>query len=374
VRKDTIFMLINFNFQCFSDENQSLNSSIQSQDEEKSISISCKTMTVPNTLKFEMKTPAKVNVSTIMNEIANESGYDLESQKIETMEKEFLEISQEQSEDGNSSDDEVVEVDVSRTKNPFKQYLKLSIDKIAADAEAEEEMQERLNEQAKHKSYRLRFKEKIDPSKNKKAEVELETEIKKDMFSHMEVLGQFNLGFIIAKLESDLFIVDQHASDERYNFEKLQNSLKIDSQKMIMPEKLELTAIQEDVIIENLKVFEMNGFKFEIDEHGEATKRIKLTSRPYSKNWEFGREDIEEMVFALQESPTTIVRPSKIRTMLASRACRKSVMIGDALTKNQMKKLLTHMGEIDHCWQCPHGRPTIRFLQNVDFINDQNSS
>jgi len=29
------------------------------------------------------------------------------------------------------------------------------------------------------------------------------------MFSKMEVIGQFNLGFIIVKLDSDLFIVDQ---------------------------------------------------------------------------------------------------------------------------------------------------------------------
>ncbi len=31
----------------------------------------------------------------------------------------------------------------------------------------------------------------------------------------MEVIGQFNLGFIIARLGADLFIVDQHASGER---------------------------------------------------------------------------------------------------------------------------------------------------------------
>jgi DNA mismatch repair protein PMS2 len=57
--------------------------------------------------------------------------------------------------------------------------------------------------------------------------------------------------------------------------------------------------------------------------------------------------------------------------MLASRACRKSVMIGDPLTKVQMQKLLKHMGEIDHPWNCPHGRPTIRFLQNLEFIDQR---
>lgn len=37
----------------------------------------------------------------------------------------------------------------------------------------------------------------------------------------MEIVGQFNLGFIICRLEKDLFIVDQHASDEKSTFERL---------------------------------------------------------------------------------------------------------------------------------------------------------
>jgi len=39
-------------------------------------------------------------------------------------------------------------------------------------------------------------------------------------------LRQFNLGFIIARIGADVFILDQHASDEKYNFERLQASLK----------------------------------------------------------------------------------------------------------------------------------------------------
>lgn len=33
-------------------------------------------------------------------------------------------------------------------------------------------------------------------------------------FAEMQSVGQFNLGFIIAKLRGDLFIVDQHAAGE----------------------------------------------------------------------------------------------------------------------------------------------------------------
>ena len=49
----------------------------------------------------------------------------------------------------------------------------------------------------------------------------------------MEVVGQFNLGFIVAKLNKDLFIVDQHAADEKYNFETLQRTTRLQPQKLV---------------------------------------------------------------------------------------------------------------------------------------------
>ena len=49
----------------------------------------------------------------------------------------------------------------------------------------------------------------------------------------MEILGQFNLGFIIAKLDNDLFIIDQHASDEKFN-QGQQRNTKIKSQRLIL--------------------------------------------------------------------------------------------------------------------------------------------
>lgn len=43
-------------------------------------------------------------------------------------------------------------------------------------------------------------------------------------------------------------------------------------------------------------------------------------------------------------------RPSRVRAMFASRACRKSVMIGTALSKSTMRQLVDHMGEIEQPW------------------------
>lgn len=252
-------------------------------------------------------------------------------------------------------------------KKCVKVTLEMSIEKIKELTMMEEEAIQ-AEELIKKSKMKLRFKERIDPSKNKNAEAELSTELKKEMFKEMKIIGQFNLGFILVLLNEHLFIVDQHASDEKYNFETLQKSLILQHQPLVIPEKLQLTAINELVLIDNLAIMELNGFKFHIDDNAPPTMKIKLTSKPQSKNIIFGAEDIDELLFMLQEAPNTVCRPSRIRTMLASRACRKSVMIGDPLTKKLMKNLVTHMGEIEHPWNCPHGRPTIRYLANLDLI------
>lgn len=53
---------------------------------------------------------------------------------------------------------------------------------------------------------------------------ELEGVFRKSDFLRMRVHGQFNKGFIIASVGRELFIVDQHAADEKRNFERLRTT------------------------------------------------------------------------------------------------------------------------------------------------------
>jgi DNA mismatch repair protein PMS2 len=83
--------------------------------------------------------------------------------------------------------------------------------------------------------------------KDEKAVDALSRVIEKDDFAMMDIVGQFNLGFIVVRLRKtitindsgdpdemdDLFIVDQHAADEKYNFETLQSTTVIQSQKLL---------------------------------------------------------------------------------------------------------------------------------------------
>ena len=178
------------------------------------------------------------------------------------------------------------------------------------------DLEKQSKEEEERKVRSLKFKAKIEPGENSNAEDELNKQIKKTDFAKMEIFGQFNLGFLIVGLGKDLFIVDQHATDEKYNFETLQRTTHIRPQKMVVAQGLELTAGDEATLIDHLEVFEKNGFQFEVDKELAAGRRVKLVAVPTSKNWVFGKEDIDELIFMLSDTGGELegasIRPSRV--------------------------------------------------------------
>ena len=213
----------------------------------------------------------------------------------------------------------------------------------------------------------------IDDTNN--AEERLALTVSKADFGQMRIIGQFNLGFIIAVRPGDehdeLFIIDQHASDEKINFERLQAETVVQNQRLVRPQRLDLTAVEEEIVLENRPALEKNGFIVSVDESGDEPigRRCQLVSLPLSKEVVFGTRDLEELIVLLSESHVnheiSVPRPSKVRSMFAMRACRSSIMIGKHLTTRQMQRVVRNMGTIDKPWNCPHGRPTMRHLMSL---------
>ncbi|KAB1202965.1 DNA mismatch repair protein PMS1 [Morella rubra] len=212
--------------------------------------------------------------------------------------------------------------------------------------------------------------------------------------NNISVIGQFNLGFIIGKLDQDLFIVDQHAADEKYNFERLAQSTILNQQPLLRPLRLELSPEEEVVasmhmnVISNPEIVNLqsnkkrNGFFLDEDPHAPPGLHFILKAVPFSKNITFGVEDVQDLISTLADSQgecsiigsykmdtSDSVCPTRVRAMLASRACRSSVMIGDALGRNEMQKILEHLAELKSPWNCPHGRPTMRHLVDLTTIS-----
>jgi DNA mismatch repair ATPase MutL len=119
----------------------------------------------------------------------------------------------------------------------------------------------------------------------------------------MKVIGQFNLGFIVAMSpDNNLWILDQHACDERYHFETLQKQTpKLFEQPLIAPLPLELSYMEEACIVDNLKVFQQNGFRLQYDETKPSRHRFSLLAVPHSgapdgrNAVQYGKQDVQDI-------------------------------------------------------------------------------
>ncbi|KAK1315829.1 DNA mismatch repair protein PMS1 [Acorus calamus] len=218
------------------------------------------------------------------------------------------------------------------------------------------------------------------------AVTELERFFKIEDFRKMKVVGQFNLGFIIGKVDEDLFIVDQHAADEKYNFERLSQSTILNQQPLLQPIRLELSPEEEVIVSMHVDIIRKNGFSLMEDVHASPGNRYLLRAVPFSKNITFGVEDMKDLISTLADGKeecsilssyrmdtSDSLCPSRVRSMLASRACRSSVMIGDALGRKEMQKILENLASLRSPWNCPHGRPTMRHLIDLRTVCDDDS-
>lgn len=194
---------------------------------------------------------------------------------------------------------------------------------------------------------------------NEESLIEKEITVNKLQFSEMELVGQFNLGFLITKLDNNLFIVDQHASDEKANYESLHHKFKVENQQLITPIKLNLNLIETNKLLQFRDVVERNGFII--------NEKFELTHLPIYKHHQFNTADLADLINQL---PNTTYLP-KINSILAMKACRMSIMIGQYLNRLTMTKILNNLSELDKPWNCPHGRPTVRYLNNLNNVKDK---
>lgn len=181
--------------------------------------------------------------------------------------------------------------------------------------------------------------------------------VKREDLKNMEILGQFNQGFILCILRKNeerfLITVDQHAADEIFNFEKLQRSFVLKKQTLIIPIKLDISPLQELLIEENLSVFDKNGF---------TIKDMQIFTLPVYKNITFTLEDFYSL---LENVSNEIYESNKFRDIMASKACRSSIMIGKPLGMKDMKRILANLSTLKFPWNCPHGRPTFKIITKL---------
>ena len=177
----------------------------------------------------------------------------------------------------------------------------------------------------------------------------------KDFLSgQFELIGQFNLGFIVVRLlQDDLFIVDQHASDEKFRFESLTKKVKRVTQPLVIPKELRLDAGKREILKSNLTVLESQGtffllllfiysclfisfYNFLLYFLGFVfDDQFRLSKVPQFGKLSLGSEEIDEILYILSElgELSANFQFPRVRMMLASKACRSAVMIGTSLNR-----------------------------------------
>ncbi len=180
-------------------------------------------------------------------------------------------------------------------------------------------------------------------------------ELNKEVFGKLNILGQINKTFIICEAEDGLILFDQHAAEERVNYEKFLNDLKINAikkQSLIEQKILDLNPEQKNIALYYKQFLSKIGFEFE-DFDGNI---LKLSTIPEI----FGR--LKSILFVdilneLIKEKKNIIN-NEIESRIIKFACKASVKAGDELTKEELKKLIKDLEKCENPFSCPHGRPT----------------
>lgn len=164
--------------------------------------------------------------------------------------------------------------------------------------------------------------------------------------------------YIIAQNDEGIYLIDQHAAQERINYEKYLRVLKerkINKTSMLIPITIELSKSEYETIKEHISILTDMGF--EVEEFGINT--YKITSHPTWLKEGYENESINK-IFDLIISMTTEFDPIKFNENVAiTLACKLSIKANYNISHEEMEQLLKDLVLTDNPYNCPHGRPTI---------------
>ena len=184
----------------------------------------------------------------------------------------------------------------------------------------------------------------------------------------LRVIGQFHNCYIIAEGEKGLYIIDQHAAQERYHYEVIRNEIlkgNIETQPLLIPITIEtnVSAIAH------------------IDELNAVMKQIGITMESFGNQTLVCRElpvwmkDIDEASF-LRDMIDICQKDKEVSVMnlrkhaIATMACHSSIRFNRNLTMEEMKRVIEDLGKCEQPFHCPHGRPTLICMEDKDLIHD----
>ena len=187
---------------------------------------------------------------------------------------------------------------------------------------------------------------------------------KKERIKKMYPVGLVHGTYIVAENEDGMFLIDQHAANERVNYEYYLNELSNPEPiitDILVPITLEFPSNEYLILKENFKLLEKLGISYE--EFGYQT--IVIRSIPV---W-LTKSNVEQ---ALRKIIDIIIVKEDFKLdrfldhIAATVACKASIKANDHITINDMEVLLERLRSCDNPFTCPHGRPTIITYSKYD--------
>ena len=179
----------------------------------------------------------------------------------------------------------------------------------------------------------------------------------------LKVLAQIFKTYILSEADNKLFLIDQHAAAERYNYEKLQREFierKNYKKQMLIPLMFDFSVEEAAEVRNNLEKFEELGIVFE--EFGDNSYVVREFP-----GWI--EEDEEQMIKIIVEK---VLRNNNItfnelrNDAIAMASCKMSIKANQVLTDVEMNKVISDLYECNNPFTCPHGRPIITKMEKKD--------
>ncbi|MYE60800.1 MAG: DNA mismatch repair endonuclease MutL [Candidatus Dadabacteria bacterium] len=176
-------------------------------------------------------------------------------------------------------------------------------------------------------------------------------------YSSLRFLGQVGKLYLVCEDPDGIILIDQHAAHERVNFERIKKSYLEEafscSQKLLIPEVVELTVREINTAQQFAEEMEKLGFNFEV--FGESAVRVKSVPG-------FLRDSDYARVFAdLFDELDGLGDPKSLEghldTVCATMACHSSITANRTLSEQEARTLFADMDASQNPHACPHGRP-----------------
>ena len=174
-------------------------------------------------------------------------------------------------------------------------------------------------------------------------------------FSQLEVTGVIFDTYITAVDESNFYLIDQHAAQERIFYEKLvgeyESAEKV-RQPLLVPLVINVSLSVSENSFHWLDALSRMGFT--VNEFGPGTFRI--TEIPMFMELSEAEDFINQFIENINES--TNLSNSVVIDKMIMMSCKAAVKANDKLSDGEVKALINDLSSCINPFSCPHGRPT----------------